>query len=271
MSDEDIKAVEVVERLTRLSTKPIETDDGRRHVLVPEGYGVHHIEPLEAKLPYVKQREQFLSVESFCDYVNRFKRDETQVFGDSRKPGVRAVFDYHSPSGDDSARHSAHHCAHEARYDPPWSEAWARWRAIDNKPMGQTEFAEFIEENYADIASPDHAELLDMVSNLSAVKKGHFSSGVRLQNGAHELSFSEDIEAKVGKKQVIVPSEITLGLPILFAGDAYKVRALLRYRAVDGLSFIIKINRRLFVEQQAFSDVLSQIAETTGIKPYEAA
>jgi uncharacterized protein YfdQ (DUF2303 family) len=268
MSDEIKNVAEAIERLTRSSQPLIDGPRGDRFVAVPADFRLHRIEPLEEALPYVRQTEHLLSVASFCEYVNRFRTPETSVFGDYRKPGVRAVFDYHVPA---DRRHTAQHCAHVAEYNPPWSEAWARWRAIDGQEMSQTGFAEFVEENYADIAEPDHAALLDMVSNLSAVRKGHFSSGVRLQNGANELSFSEDIEAKVGKNKVVVPSEITLGVPVLFGGAAYKVRAMLRYRAKDGLTFIVKINRRLFVEQQAFSDVLAAIESATGVKPYEAA
>lgn len=270
MSDDIKHVAETVERLTRSGQEIILADDGGQYVALPDDFKLARIEPLEKALPYVVQRELHLSVTSFCDYVNRFRTPETQIFGDFRKPGVRAVFDYHAP-GDGESRHNAQHCAHVAEYNPPWSEAWARWRSIDNREMTQVEFAEFIEENYSDIAQPDHAELLDMVSNLSAVRKGHFSSGVRLQDGSHELSFSEDVEAKVGKNKVVVPSEITLGVQVLFGGAAYKVRVLLRYRAKDGLSFVVRINRRLFVEQQAFADVLDAVTLATGIKPYEAA
>lgn len=273
MDDTNSLGPDTGERIERLAREAMElrtAPDGSLVTVVPVGYTLEHLPPIERPLPYVERRESLISTGSFCDYVNRFKRDETQIFGDYRGPAVFASIDYHSPATD-GERHKASHCAHAAYFRPPWSEQWERWRKIDGEPLSQGQFAEFIEENYMDIAKPDHADLLDMVANLVAKKNIHFSSGIRLQDGSNELQYGEEVEAKVGKGSIVVPSEIELGLPILFDGVAYKVRVLLRFRINEGrLAFIIKINRRLFVEQTAFEDVLTEVEEKTGITVYRA-
>lgn len=238
---------------------PFDHPDGGKASIVPVGYTVvRHTDPLH----HVAQTVVMLDQASFADYINRFKTEHTRVFADYRRPHILGIIDYHT------AGNNADFAVHRASFTPPWSEQWNRWRGIDGRSMGQGDFAEFLEENYLDIAEPPAAELLDVVANLQAKKNVDFQSGIRLQDGSTQLTYNEKIESK-GKGALKVPAEFFLGVPVFFGGAAYKVRVLLRYRISEGaLSFIVKLNRREFVEQTAFGDITKAIEEATTIKPY---
>lgn len=245
---------------------PFDHPQGGKAVVVPEGYHVQQLPPLAPELHHVKQTVKVLDAASFSAYLNRFKAPQTQVFADYRAPVIVGVMDYHWPENESAGKPD--YTEHRVEFRPPWSEQWARWRAIDGKPLGQGDFAEFIEENYADIVAPPSAELLDVVANLQAKKSVEFQSGIRLQDGTAQLTYNEQIESR-GKGTLQVPSEFSLGLPIFYGGEGYRIRSLLRYRINDGkLSFIVKINRREFNEQAAFTDILKGISEATSITPY---
>lgn len=251
--------IQSIAELTRQSMDTFPHPQGGVAVRLPNG-DVKHLEPIDKPLTHIKQTVKTLDAESFITYVNRFKAaDKTTIFADYTGPRIRACIDYHSTEKPD-------YLHHDVSFIPPWSEQWARWRTIDGKNLGQIEFAEFVEENMGDVVEPDGAIFLDLVTGLQAKKKVSFESGVRLHDGSNQLTYHEEIEAK-GRNTMTIPSEFAVGVPIFYFGEAYKVRCLLRYRIDDGkLIFVIKINRRLFVEQAAFNDITKIIAEKTGLK-----
>ena len=260
----DSEIIEAVARLARAGVGAQDHPAGGKFVMRPDGL-IHHIPPLDPVLSHVKQNVTAFDAESFAAYVNRFKlgggKDEgecTTIFSDPNKYKLKAVIDYHVDQQPDR-------CAHTVQFDVPVSEQWRRWSAIDGRPLGQGEFAEFIEENALDIVDPPSATFLDLVTNLQSKKKVTFESGVRLQDGANQLVYAEEIETK-GRGTMVVPSEFHIGVPIFHNAEAYKVRALLRYRISEGaVVFIVKLHRKLFLEQTAFEDVTGEILEKTGL------
>lgn len=259
MTDMTDEAVISIANLARQSNTPFDHPQGGKAIVLPTGT-LERLPPIDATLTHIKQSVDVLNAESFSEYVNRFKGDgiKTTIFADYRRPLVKAYIDYHEPGKPDYLHHAV-------TFSPPWSEQWNRWRGIDGKSLAQIDFAEFIEENIADIVTPDGAAFLDIITGLQAQKKVTFESGVRLQDGTNQITFHEDIEAK-GRSAMVIPSEFSIGAPVFFGGEAYKVRCLLRYRIVDGrLTFAVKINRRLFIEQTAFADIAAVIAEKTAL------
>ena len=260
MTDETSAAfVDSIARLARQGHERFDHPQGGVAIMRPDGV-LEHLRPIDMPLTHVKQVVAFHDAGSLIHYVNRFKHDgvKTTIFADYTAPKIVAIIDYHDGGVPD-------YLHHRAEFVPPWSEQWARWRAIDGKPMSQTDFAEFIEENMVDVVAPEGAVFLDLVTGLMAKKKVSFESGIRLQDGSNQLTYAEDIEAR-GKGNMVVPSDFSIGLPVFFGGDSYRVRCLLRYRINDGtLTFIIKINRRLFIEQTAFAEMSEAIAKGTGL------
>lgn len=265
MTETNAASVEAIAALARQGFAPINHPQGGIAIMRPDGT-IEHLRPIDPPLTHVKQQVKVFDAGSFVAYVNRFKlravlaeeysEEKTTIFADPVKYALRGIIDYHSGTEPDRA-------AHSVDYQVPFSEQWARWRGIDGKPMGQMEFAEFVEENVQDIVDPPAAGFLDLVTGLHAKKKVAFESGVRLQDGSHQITYAEEIEAK-GRGQMVVPSEFAIGVPVFYGGEAYKVRAFLRYRIDEGrLIFVVKLHRRLFIEQTAFGDIVQAIGTGT--------
>lgn len=261
-TDEFVRAIA---GLVQMGTVPIAHPQGGLAVRKPNG-DIQHLPPPDPVLTHVKQQVNAFDAASFIAYVNRFKTlgtadgdEKTTIFSDPNRFALCGVIDYHTGAVPDRL-------GHKITFEAPVSEQWARWRAIDGKPLSQMEFAEFVEENIEDIVEPEPARFLDLVTGLHAKKKVNFESGVRLQSGAHELTFAEEVEAK-GRGQMVVPSEFAIGVPVFLGGAAYRVRVLLRYRIDEGrLIFIVKLHRRVFTEQTAFADIRTAVESGTGLK-----
>lgn len=271
MDSDNEGLVYAISALARQASASFDHPQGGLAVMRPDG-SIQHMAPLDPPLTHVKQQVKAFDADSFCTYVNRFKRwviiknedddevedEKTTIFADPNKFHLRGVIDYHTDVNPDR-------CSHTIQFDVPFSEQWSRWRGIDGKPMSQSEFAEFIEENCQDCVDPPSAVFLDLVTNLQSKKKVTFESGVRLQDGANQLVFAEEIETR-GRGTMTVPSEFSIGLPIFLNGEAYKVRALLRYRIHEGaVAFIVKLHRRTFLEQTAFKDICAKVSDETGL------
>lgn len=111
---------------------------------------------------------------------------------------------------------------------------WKKWKAISGKMMGQVEFAEFIEENLADIIAPTGADMLEIAQDLSAKRSVDFKSNVRLSDGRFQFQNIENLEAQVGAGQIGIPPTITLGIAPVFGLPPFKVEARFRYRIENG-------------------------------------
>lgn len=260
----DANFIEAINRLARRSVETIELPDGGIAIMRPDGVA-QAFPPVDKALPSdIHQNVSIFDAASFVAYVNRFKMfdgpedktEKTTIFSNLERRTIKAVIDYHSSYRPDR-------CAHMAYYEVPWSDQWRRWREIDGKAIGQGAFAEFLEENAPDVVEPASAVMLDIVTNLQSKKSVHFESGVRLQDGAQQLVFSESVETK-GRGSLTIPSRFSIGVPIFQDGDAYKVECLLRYRIQDGaVAFTVKLHRRQFLERTAFEDVTKKISEAT--------
>lgn len=275
---------------------------GGEFVIIGKEQQVAHLPPLAPELHHIRQTVKLLDAASFVAYINNFKNEDTAVFADQYRNGqslpplIVGVIDYHAKprkveaalsadgklasasettgiqDGHDSLCIQADpeplYCDHRVLFEFPFSEEWARWRAVDNKPLRQIEAAEFIEENFMDVVDPLNGVMLDIVTNLEAKKNVSFTSGVRLQTGANQLTYSEEVESK-GRGTLTIPSEFKIGIPVFYGGPRYEVRVLMRYRIIEGaLTFTFKINRRRFVESIAFDEVVKEIGAKTDIVPY---
>jgi uncharacterized protein YfdQ (DUF2303 family) len=242
-----------------------DTPDGGKMVVIPAGYMVQRVAPLEPPLPRIAQSVTMHDAASFTAYVVRYKSAATQLFAE---PGflangaahVTAVLDYHEPNRPDR-------CAHVATYLPRYSEQWQRWHKAAQQPMKQAEFAEFIEEHRGDISKPSAATLLDMVRTFKASKKVDFDSVTYQANGDVMLTYDERT-TQTGKSGPI-PEQMELGIPVYFRGAMYAVPVFIRFRVGNGaVAFQIKLDRSDIIEDAAFTEVASKISESVGIAAY---
>ena len=166
---------------------------------------------------------------------------------DPQKPSVVAVLNGHGKNG---AGWGDFRAQIEFRRTPQW----LKWRGLDGKMMPQAEFAEFIEDNLADIADPPGAKMLEIATYLQATRTVNFKSGVRLPSGQIQFLNMEDISAKVGAGHMAVPETFRLGIAPLFGLAAYQIPARFRYRIEDG-------KLKLGFKMQRVEDVMGKLIE----------
>lgn len=149
---------------------------------------------------------------------------------------------------------------------------WERWKGIDGKFLDQTAFAEFIEDNLADIFDPAGATMLEIATYLQATKSVDFKSGIRLSSGQVQLQNIESVEAKVSAGAIEIPEMITLCLAPLQGSATFKVPARFRYRIQSGTLFLgIKLQRVEDLMKNVLDDVIAKIERGSNISVFEGA
>jgi len=233
-------------------------------VVLPEGYHVHDLDHL-LPTPDRKHGEVVLNdAASFIAYVDGEHTDATRLYGNLNPPRFKAVINDHGeqPGWRD----------YVVKYACPLSVEWKTWTASSGKQMTQEGFAQFIEDNLPDIATPPAADMLEISRSLEAKKKVNFASGIRLSNGQNELVYEEQISGTASKGKLNVPEEFTIGIPVLEGGERYAVTARLRYRIGDGgkLSMWYELVRPHKIVEDAASAVWKHIEESTGFRIFNA-
>jgi uncharacterized protein YfdQ (DUF2303 family) len=143
---------------------------------------------------------------------------------------------------------------------------WAKWKAIDGKMLPQAEFAEFVEDNLADIATPDGATMMEIVTYFQATSSTDFRSGIKLSNGQVQLTNNENIEAQVGAGNIAVPDVFEIALAPVFGVAPFKVPARFRYRIENRrLKLGFKLQRVEDVMTQIIRDIEAEIVLPEGV------
>ncbi len=133
---------------------------------------------------------------------------------------------------------------HRLKYQPTVPAATKRWMAIDGAELDQQKFADFIEGNLATIASPDAAELLEIVTTLEASIGSQFRQSVRLADGSHQFAYSETVDTKAGGSgELTIPPLLGLSLALVEGEAPQIVGARLRFRIRSGsLTFCVLLD-----------------------------
>lgn len=276
---------EVIEKfldIGQIQSPQFDHPQGGMGLIVPEGYAVQHIPPLDKPLTRIKEAPVFLALESFAEYVNDFKDTDTRIFAATTpSPAILAVLDYHRGVDGDKGP-VPDYGAHRATFVPQPSPQWTRWTSIDGKLLPQRDFAEFIEENLVDVVRPMDgntpvpgypypADLLEIVKTLKVTKQVEIESAANLANGFVQIKYHEEGSAASKKGAIEVPTKICLGIPVFFGETPYRVECFLRYRAgtpdEGGLKFQIKIDRREQTLLDAFGQQVASAGVQTDIKP----
>jgi uncharacterized protein YfdQ (DUF2303 family) len=137
------------------------------------------------------------------------------------------------------------------------------WMKNNKKVMEQEDFAIFLEDNIADIVEPSGEAMMAVALTLEAKTEVSFSSARRLDNGQVQLSYSENIDARAAAGAVDIPREFAIGVRLFKNGDAYKVRARLKYRlASSKVKFWYELDRPENVIEDAFEGYIKQARES---------
>jgi uncharacterized protein YfdQ (DUF2303 family) len=266
----------LAETLATEMKQPIEiasnTAAAVRRVALPPGWKMEEHDE-ESSLPAPLRKRATVRVrdsESFIDYVKRHGSltDSTVWCLADYVRGKIAFTGIINDHGEDDK--AAAWRDHRVYFSPEFSEEWRRWSDANKKPLSQTDFASFIEDNLKDIASPDGANLpsgsamLEMALSFEATQDMRFKSAIRLSNGGVNLSFVQDDDAQTLQKMSVF-ERFAIGIPVFWNGDAYQIDARLRYRVRDGkLSFWFELIRGDKVLEAAATTVIGAIKTQTG-------
>lgn len=198
---------------------------------------------------------QVLDSTSFVEYYTLFSDVHSRVFADEPNSSVTAYLDYHG-AGENAPRW----CQHRLNLKLEHSEEWGAWMGLSSEKMGQMEFAEFIEDNTPDIIAPRAADMLEMARTLQARSEVDFSSAIRLNNGAVQLTYNEQVKGTYGSGKVEIPEQFTIAIPVYIGTARVSITARLRYRINSGkLAIWYDLLRAEAVRREAFLSVLSDI------------
>jgi len=288
------EAAAVADIVQRSSNEaPITRDHENTTLLIwPKNQRIESLERFDA-FPRRKRAVVCLTdPESFCAYVKAHATVRTIILGIATEIGgsFRAIFDYHRPetqyedaekaaaqsSGDTGCLNDAGWGEHNAVYELVNSPEWKRWLAWNASDVPQKEFAEFLEDNSADIIVPSTAgagypnaeQMIQVSLYLEAKSQVSFSSGIRLQNGQTQLTYVEKIDATTGADgKMAIPERFALGLSPFRGSDRYEVRARLKYRISPAgrLGLRYELERTHKVVELAFAGLRAKIEAGTGL------
>lgn len=143
---------------------------------------------------------------------------------------------------------------------------WTKWKGIDGQMLPQETFAEFVEDNLADIATPDGATMMEIVTYLQATRSVDFRSGIKLDNGAVQFTNNESVDATVGAGNLAVPDSFEIALSPVFGVAPFKVPARFRYRIVERkLKLGFKLQRIEDVMATIIKDIEAEIVLPEGV------
>lgn len=204
----------------------------------------------------------FRDVESFVNYVKRHKGDGTVVFADEAG-AMQAVLDHHRQGAAPGWRGLT------AKLQRPFLPAYEAWMAAAQQPMGQVEFANFLEERLGEIAAPDAAGLLEAAEEFKAHRTLKFRSQRKLSNGQTQVTYEETVEGGSGSEgQLTLPEVLTVVLQPFRDSEKFSVDVRLRWRLDDGavkfwlLFDDVKLDEQLHA---IYEEALAQVANTTNV------
>lgn len=198
---------------------------------------------------------------SFIAYMAKHALPESEVWADATRFQVVAVVNAHMGQTGDGVEDYAGWADHRVSYAVQYTEAWKAWAALDGKLLGQSEFAEHIEDRAIDVQRPNAAEMLELAQHFEATTGGVFESSKILSSGERQFTYKETIDAKAGRTgQLEIPKDFELALIPFEGAPAYKVTARLRYRIDNGhLRIGYRLERPNDICRQAFLDVVEEI------------
>ena len=266
---------QVIADLAQAAVGPTLIEDDLQIVVVPTG---HHVERIDtsAMQPCPRRAKGAAStvnnVTAFIELVSRHMSDSVTLWANPDDPQIIAVLNDHHPTADKAADRES------GTIQPGWrdwrvgltmlrSDAWEEWRSVHRTSLGQTEFAEFVEDHLLDIIDPDGADLLEIAQTFQATTKVEFKSSKRLATGQEQLVYSEEIAASAGRAgEITVPQQFTIRTPIFVGEREVDIPVRLRYRIRGGdLTIQLVIDRPDERERDHFAAAMSAVEAELGV------
>lgn len=239
--------------------------NGHHFVMVPKEFKREDITDAVEKAQPVPTRKRgavaLKDVTSFVAYCEDQGCASTgYIYADPDARTMTAVFNDHRNIDDGGWRD--HRATLKAEYTPEFE----RWLRNSGQHKSQTDFAEFIEDNFADVAGDDAQLLLNVATTIQAKTDINFSSAKRLESGQVQLTYNEVINATAGANGALtIPKTFTLGLRLFKNGAGYLIKARLKYRlGQGGVKFWYELDRPEKSVEDAFAGYIEQVTKDSG-------
>lgn len=197
--------------------------------IIPQGATLKSFEDLLPLPRFKRGIFEFGDIPSLAAYVADHATPSTLVTVSNG--GFLACIDGHDRGSDNT---KAGNRAHSATLRFHQTPEWIRWTTMQKQKLAQRDFAEWLELAMSDVVEPVGANLVELISDLTAKSSVEFTSGVRVGNsGQEKLAYRETNEAATTTGNISVPTRLKLGLAPFKGTQKYGVTAVLRYRIAD--------------------------------------
>lgn len=241
------------------------TDEGGDQIVLARDV----MEALDQRMPGPRARKgthTITELESLVAYVNRYKSDNTLAWANVDAFKLEVVLDDHPEGHPLEGKGKAAWRQHRAVYTCPRSPEWKAWTEHDGRPLGQEQFADFVETRLEDLRGgdgyPKPLEVLNMARHLVMHQKGMFERKIDPTTGNGILINKVENVAD----STVIPRAFLLGIPVFEGGAAYQVEARVRFALTEGRPvFSYTLHRRKEIERDAFNDVRSRFHSATAV------
>lgn len=248
---------EIENLVARSSSAKRAEDEGKPYVLIPGDTKLENVEGLLLRPVRKTGCPQFTRSNSFCEYVNEQKEAESRLYV-TGPTTVLAIINHHAHQEDEPGWGD-----HRASFQLTKTAEWCVWNNSNGKNMDQRTFAQFLDDNSEDIASPAGSELLELVRTIKASQRLELSGEVNEKNELTGSTFSLLGQTKVGaKEEVELPGEFTLSIAPYEGSEKLPVRARLRFQINNAkLSLSYELVKVAKIERQALENIVKGIEE----------
>lgn len=249
-----------------------EADEGRSFIAVPQPGGGFKLEQItspnkaDVLMPkVVTQHVKMQTAESLAAYINRFKNQDSIIFGDIGNDTITSIIDYHKEDSDNQNKALGPQLGlHRATLQLPKSLEWQTWTRASGQLMSHVAFSTFLEENAVDIKSPVGADLLELCRDLQVAQNVNFSSSVRMGDVTN-LEYKKDSDA-LSKGTIALPQSIMLSIPVYFGEAPVAVMAFMRRQIEDGkLKLGVVLSRAENVRQEEFHRIIDELSGSVSL------
>lgn len=256
-------------------------------VIAPQGMNVAHVKRFvdeERTSPEILKGTTALhTCESFIEFANRYKSDNSAIFYNKNKQQITCVFDC-------ATKEKTSFEEHKAVYSFPFSKELRAWSDNNGEKMSQYDFAMFIEQNVLDLAEPPAPDVESSALKEIRMRCGglyapvnkmvELSKGIavradekavikhNLNTGEATINFTSE-HTDINGDAVKVPNMFVIVIPVLDGGKAYQLPCRLRYRLNNGSVIwwyeVINLDKAI---ELAVNEELEAIKENIGLPVY---
>lgn len=222
----------------------------------PDNCSVTSLEHFMPNPSRIRAHVTLLTLPAFLGYLGEQHNPEKRnvVFADKNQKSYTGYLGYHTTSQgawlDNTAVFKLVH-----------SKQFLVWEKACLKPLTQAEFADFLEENSADLLANQGHDMHSVAANFKAFKQTTFANARNKENGDFALTFNTETK---GDQTTTVPSEFNIGV-FLFEGDAEltPITIGLQWRLGDkGVLFAMRMKLIDRIIEKEWNDQLAIARET---------